>query len=79
MDLVFDIQRFSLYDGPGIRTTVFFKGCPLHLSVVSQSGERRTPAGTTVQRRPMCPLRRLRRGLSHRRPSHHAARRTSAV
>jgi len=28
--LVFDIQRFSLYDGPGIRTTVFLKGCPLH-------------------------------------------------
>jgi pyruvate formate lyase activating enzyme len=27
--LVFDIQRFSIYDGPGIRTTVFFKGCPL--------------------------------------------------
>ena len=26
---VFDIQRFSLHDGPGIRTTVFFKGCPL--------------------------------------------------
>ena len=26
---VFDIQRFSLYDGPGIRTAVFFKGCPL--------------------------------------------------
>ncbi len=24
-----DIQRFSLHDGPGIRTTVFFKGCPL--------------------------------------------------
>lgn len=24
------IQRFSLGDGPGIRTTVFFKGCPLH-------------------------------------------------
>ncbi len=28
--LVFDIQRFSLHDGPGIRTTVFLKGCPLH-------------------------------------------------
>lgn len=28
--LIFDIQRFSLFDGPGIRTTVFFKGCPLH-------------------------------------------------
>ena len=28
--LIFDIQRTSLHDGPGIRTTVFFKGCPLH-------------------------------------------------
>ncbi len=27
--LVFDIQRYSLDDGPGIRTTVFLKGCPL--------------------------------------------------
>ena len=27
--LVFDIQRFSVHDGPGIRTTVFLKGCPL--------------------------------------------------
>jgi pyruvate formate lyase activating enzyme len=27
--LVFDIQRFSVHDGPGIRTTVFMKGCPL--------------------------------------------------
>lgn len=26
---VFDIQRYSINDGPGIRTTVFFKGCPL--------------------------------------------------
>ncbi|MEW6143170.1 MAG: glycyl-radical enzyme activating protein [Chloroflexota bacterium] len=26
---VFDIQRYSIHDGPGIRTTVFFKGCPL--------------------------------------------------
>jgi pyruvate formate lyase activating enzyme len=25
----FNIQRFSTEDGPGIRTTVFFKGCPL--------------------------------------------------
>lgn len=28
--LVTDIQRFSLNDGPGIRTTVFFKGCNMH-------------------------------------------------
>ena len=27
--VVFNIQRFSIHDGPGIRTTVFFKGCPL--------------------------------------------------
>lgn len=27
--LIFNIQRYSLHDGPGIRTTVFFKGCPL--------------------------------------------------
>ena len=26
---IFDIQRFSVHDGPGIRTIVFFKGCPL--------------------------------------------------
>lgn len=26
---VFDVQRFSLHDGPGIRTAVFFKGCSL--------------------------------------------------
>lgn len=27
--LLFDIQRFSVHDGPGIRTTFFLKGCPL--------------------------------------------------
>lgn len=27
---VFDIQHFCVHDGPGIRTTVFLKGCPLH-------------------------------------------------
>ena len=28
--LIFNIQRYSLHDGGGIRTIVFFKGCPLH-------------------------------------------------
>lgn len=28
--LIFDIERFSSVDGPGIRTVVFFKGCNLH-------------------------------------------------
>ena len=27
--MIFNIQKFSLHDGPGIRTVVFFKGCPL--------------------------------------------------
>ncbi len=29
MATIFNIQRFSIHDGPGIRTTVFFSGCPL--------------------------------------------------
>ena len=28
--IVFDIKEFAVFDGPGIRTTVFMKGCPLH-------------------------------------------------
>ena len=27
--IVFDIKEFAVFDGPGIRTTVFMKGCPL--------------------------------------------------
>jgi pyruvate formate lyase activating enzyme len=27
--IIFNVMRYSVHDGPGIRTTVFFKGCPL--------------------------------------------------
>lgn len=41
--LVFNIQKFSLHDGPGIRTVVFLKGCPLRCAWCanpeSQSGK----------------------------------------
>lgn len=30
--IIFDIKEMAVYDGPGIRTTVFLKGCPLHCS-----------------------------------------------
>ncbi len=26
--IIFDIKRYSIHDGPGIRTTIFLKGCP---------------------------------------------------
>ena len=28
--LIFDVKRYAVHDGPGIRTAVFFKGCPLN-------------------------------------------------
>ncbi|MFC6170876.1 glycyl-radical enzyme activating protein [Loigolactobacillus jiayinensis] len=44
--LIFNIQKFSLNDGPGIRTVVFFKGCPLRCkwcaNPESQSGRPET-------------------------------------
>lgn len=47
---VFRIQRYCLHDGPGIRTTLFFQGCPLsckwcHNPESQPLGPRTTPAG----------------------------------
>ena len=36
--IIFNIQKFSIHDGPGIRTTIFFKGCPLKCAWCSGGG-----------------------------------------
>ena len=42
--LVFDIQRYSIHDGPGIRTLVFLKGCPLRCEwCCNPESQRNTP------------------------------------
>ncbi|MDX5627162.1 MULTISPECIES: glycyl-radical enzyme activating protein [unclassified Brenneria] len=42
--VIFDIQHFSLHDGPGVRSTVFFKGCPLScLWCANPESQRRKP------------------------------------
>ena len=41
---VFSVEEFSIYDGPGIRTTVFLKGCPLRCSWChNPEGQKREP------------------------------------
>ncbi len=48
-----DVQRFSIHDGPGIRTTVFFKGCPLDC-VWCQNPEAIDPAPQLGWRKARC-------------------------
>lgn len=48
---ILNIQRFSLHDGPGIRTTVFFKGCPLSCGWCSNpESQKPTPQLAFVQK-----------------------------
>lgn len=44
---VFDIKRFAVHDGHGIRTTVFFKGCPLRCKWCQN------PEGLSTKQRPI--------------------------
>jgi pyruvate formate lyase activating enzyme len=50
--LIFDIQRFSIQDGPGIRTTAFLKGCPLACAWChNPESQRRQPEVVTLEHR----------------------------
>jgi pyruvate formate lyase activating enzyme len=50
---IFDIRRYSLHDGPGIRTTVFLKGCPLSCWWC-HNPESRSSGGQVVVRENLC-------------------------
>ncbi len=50
---IFSIQRYSIQDGPGIRTTVFFKGCPLRCKWCSNP-ESQGSLPEVMVRRPKC-------------------------
>ena len=61
--LIFDVKRFSLHDGPGIRTTIFFQGCPLRCAWC-QNPESQTGAPRLFRAGAKCArLPRLRRRL----------------
>ena len=46
--LIFDIKRYAIHDGPGIRTTVFFKGCPLKCEWCQNPESRDTAAQLAI-------------------------------
>jgi len=50
---IFNIMRYSVHDGPGIRTTVFFKGCSLRCGWC-HNPEGRSPAVQVIHRRSLC-------------------------
>lgn len=47
---IFNIQKFSLHDGPGIRTTIFFKGCNLRCSWCANPESQQMHAQLTLNR-----------------------------
>ena len=51
--LVFNVQRFSVHDGPGVRTTVFMKGCPL-CCAWCHNPESQSPVPEFVRLRHLC-------------------------
>ena len=53
MSLIFDIKRYAINDGPGIRTTLFMKGCPLHC-VWCHNPESWSPSRQILYKRSKC-------------------------
>ena len=51
--IVFNIQKYSVHDGPGIRTVVFLKGCPLRCRWCSNP-ESQKPQPQLVYNRNKC-------------------------
>jgi pyruvate formate lyase activating enzyme len=76
--VIFDIQHYAVHDGPGIRTTVFFKGCPLRCAwchnpesqrpepEMGYFRERCTLCGTCVAACPQKALYSGEHGIAHR-------------
>ncbi len=46
--IVFDLKKFAVHDGPGIRTTVFFKGCPLNCTWCHNPESKRRDVETLI-------------------------------
>ena len=67
--LIFSIEEFSVFDGPGIRTTVFLKECPLKCSWCHNPEGQRAREGICTKSERMPALRKMRRTCkgSHRR------------
>ncbi len=58
---IFNIQKYSIHDGPGIRTVVFFKGCPLQCTWCSNPESQSPGPELALSRQkciqgPKCPL-----------------------
>jgi pyruvate formate lyase activating enzyme len=51
--IVFDVKKYAIHDGPGIRTTVFLKGCPLRC-LWCQNPEGQDPKPELVVRKSRC-------------------------
>ena len=52
MVTIFDIKRFAVHDGPGIRTTVFLKGCPLRCAWChNPESQEREPVSVDIMRK----------------------------